>query len=905
VGLFAACAFRVRGVTEGTEAVAVEVAVPTGIVTFLFTDVEGSTRLWADDRDAMSASLEAHDHILRAAFESRGGYVFTTAGDSFAVAFSRASDAVAAALQAQEALAETEWPGPALKVRMGLHLGEAQERAGDYFGPVVNTTARLESAGHGGQVLLTDPVRQAAEVTVRDLGVHQLRDVAEPVQIWQLGDGDFPPLRVVNPGLTNLPAAATGLVGRSEDLRSIRKAFDTARVVTLTAGGGTGKTRLALAVGEQELPHRVDGVWFVDLTPVSDGSLVVSAVAAGLGLNLVAGDLSEQILDYVANKDLLLIVDNCEHLIDEAAEFAERFIARPGRATLLATSRERLDVDGEQVIVVPPLSVDDEGSAAVELFTRRAAELDSTFALSEEDRAVVARLCRRLDGVPLAIELAAARSSVLSPEELLAGIEDRFALLHGGRRRQRQRTLEATLDWSYNLLDSDEQALLRVLGAFVGTFDLDAVAAVAGVSRGVAVDLVDSLMAKSLVVREGTSGRARFRLFETTAAYAQQHLADAGEAITVRDRHLDHYLGLALSYPLAMSADLAARRLLGPDRANLVTGFEWAGSQQQWSTAARLLLGAFTVFHPHPIEGIELVDRCVAHLSADDHDLAMRLISNQWMLYILTSDPRGIQSNHRRLRDSPTELHQVYGLAMNGLILENAGRPTEAQALLEQAFDIQHRLLPGPDKTQAAVACEIFAGMAAALQGEPERAIGHAAMAGVHQDEQGFESEISIRRWLATAMGALMTGDPNAALAAADDDAAVASVHATGDEIRAIAYAEMGELERASIAAEAHARVAVTGRVRQQAADSLVVLAALSNAEGDTATAVRLIANLGLCRNVELQVYGRQLAAQFGVGDEYQANRNRLVSDMGDAMRRKSAEDIKTLHQEMTRRGWR
>jgi predicted ATPase/class 3 adenylate cyclase len=891
-------------VNEGADAVAGEGASPSGIVTFLFTDVEGSTRLWADDRDAMSASLEAHEHILRAAFEPRGGFVFTTAGDSFAVAFSRASDAVAAALRAQEALAETEWLGPSLKVRMGLHLGEAQERDGDYFGPVVNTTARLEAAGHGGQVLLTEPVRQAAEVSARDLGVHHLRDVADPVQIWQLGDGDFPPLRVVNPGLTNLPAAATALVGRSEDLRSIRKAFDTARAVTLTAGGGTGKTRLAVAVGEDELPHRVDGVWFVDLTPVSDGSLVVSAVASGLGLNLLAGDLSEQILDFVASKDLLLIVDNCEHLIDEAAEFAERFIARPGRATLLATSRERLDVDGEQVIVVPPLSADDEGSAAVELFTRRAAELDSTFTLNEEDRAVVARLCRRLDGMPLAIELAAARSSVLSPEELLAGIEDRFALLHGGRRRQRQRTLEATLDWSYNLLDTDEQGLLRVLGAFVGTFDLDAVAAVAGVSRGVAVDLVDSLIAKSLVVREGTSGRARFRLFETTAAYAQQHLADAGDAKTVRDRHLDHYLGLALRYPLAMSADLAARTLLGPDRANLVTAFEWAGSQQQWSTAARLLLGAFTVFHSYPIEGIELVDRCVAHLSADDHDLAMRLISNEWMLHLLTSDARGIQSGYRRLRDSPTELHQVYGLGMNGFLLEVAGRPTEAQALLEQAFDIQRRLLPGPDKIQAAVACEIFAGAAATQQGEPERAIGHAATAGTLQDELGFESEVSIQRWLATAMGALMMGDPNAALKVADDFAAADSAYATGDEIRAIVYAEMGELERARVSAEAHARVAVTGRVPLQATDSLVVLAVLFNAEGDTATAVRLIANLGLCRNTELHVYGQQLAAQFGVSDEYQANRTRLINHKGDAIRQQSAEDIETLHQEMTRRGW-
>jgi class 3 adenylate cyclase len=335
VGLFAARAFRLRGLTE---AVAVEGAVPSGVVTFLFTDVEGSTRLWAEDRDTMSASLEAHDHILRAAFGSRGGYVFTTAGDSFAVAFSRTSDAVAAALQAQEALAETEWPGPVLKVRMGLHLGEAQERAGDYFGPVVNTTARLESAGHGGQVLLTDTVRQAAEVTVKDLGVHQLRDVAEPVQVWQLGDGEFPSLRVVDAGSTNLPVAATGLVGRFEDLREVRGALSSTRVVTLTAGGGTGKTRLAIAVGDAELPHRADGVWFVDLTPVSDGARVAAAVAAGLGLSLRVGDPTEQVLDYVAGKDLLLIIDNCEHLNGSSRKPVRLGCWRPAESGSMSTA---------------------------------------------------------------------------------------------------------------------------------------------------------------------------------------------------------------------------------------------------------------------------------------------------------------------------------------------------------------------------------------------------------------------------------------------------------------------------------------------------------------------------------------------------------------------------------------
>jgi hypothetical protein len=283
-------------------------------------------------------------------------------------------------------------------------------------------------------VLLTDSVRQAAEVSARDLGVHQLRDVADSMQIWQVGDGEFPPLRVVSSTWTNLPSPTTNLVGRSDDVLKVRTTFEDSRLVTLTAGGGTGKTRVALAVGEVELPERADGVWFVGLTPVSDESLVVPAIAAGLGLRTTADDVTEQVLDYVADRNLLLIVDNCEHVVDEVAEFAERFIACSGVSVMLATSREHLDIEGEQALRLAPLPIDDDlGSPAVELFARRAAAVNSSFELTDDNRDTVAQLCRRLDGMPLAIELAAAWNTVMSPSELLAGIEDRFNLLHGGR----------------------------------------------------------------------------------------------------------------------------------------------------------------------------------------------------------------------------------------------------------------------------------------------------------------------------------------------------------------------------------------------------------------------------------------------------------------------------------------
>ncbi len=875
-----------------------ERGIPTGIVTFLFTDIVGSTRLWAKDRDAMMASLEAHDAILRQEFEFRGGYVFTTAGDSFAVAFSRASDAVAAARAAQVALAEQSWPGPALVVRMGLHLGEAQERGGDYFGPVVNTTARLEAAGHGGQVLLTDPVRQAAEVDARDLGVHVLRDVAEPVHIWQLGELEFPGVRVVDPGLTNLPTAATGLVGRSEDLRRVREALGAFRVVTLTAAGGTGKTRLAIAVGERELPEWPDGVWFVDLTPVSDGALVPVAVAAGLGLSLVTGDPTDQILDYLAAKAVLLIVDNCEHLIEACAGFAARFVARSGASVMFGTSRERFEIDGEQVVVLAPLATDGASSAAVELFAQRATALDSSLVLSDQDRVSVVELCQRLDGMPLAIELAAARSTVLTPAEMLAGIEDRFALLGGGRRRQRQRTLEATLDWSYDLLDDEEQALLRALGVFVGTFDLDAAATVAELSRLSAVDLMDSLVAKSLVIHEKRDGRSRFRLLETTAAYADQRLTETGEQSLVRDRHLDHYHQIALGYPLAMMGDLAAGIRHGPDRANIAAAFEWAATQDQWTIAAQLLLGLFRVFNPSPFEGIDLVDRCIEALGDDEHDLAVRLACNKWPLCVAVADFRALMTSARWMRDSPEPLHQIHGYAFIGA-LYGLSDLTKATLNLGRAFEILSDLPPGPDTTQAAADWQHCAMQVAMSGGEHRVALEHAREAARLHSELGFESEFSAGAWGVAAICSVMLGEPDGALELADRYSQTASAYATGDEFRALVHIALGDLEAATYAAKAHAQMGVSGRITQQATDSLLVLAALADAEGDRATAKRLLLSMGTCRAVTLIVYSRHLADQLDARADFDgaqvSNRTRSPGGVGDT---------DTLRQEMARRGW-
>ncbi len=879
---------------------------PSGTMTFLLSDVEGSTRLWAVDAAAMSASLQVHDEIVRGAIESAGGYVFSTAGDSFAAAFARASDAVSAATGLQERLGTAQWRGPRLRVRIGLHLGEAEERGGDYFGPAVNTAARVQAAGHGGQTLLTELVRAAARVDeVLDLGVHHLRDVGEPLRLLQLGKDDFPPLRVIDPASTNLPVAPTSLVGRAEDLRRVREVLATQRLVTLTAGGGTGKTRLALAVGEQELLHRPDGVWFVDLTAVTDGAQVPAAVAAGLGLQLLSGDAIGQILEFLADKDLLLILDNCEHLIDECAAFAERFVARPGGAVMLATSRERLDVDGEHTLVVPPLGIDEDDEAALELFVQRALAVQPSFSLHEGNRGVLRELCRRLDGVPLAIELAAARSTVLSPQELLAGIEDRFQLLHGGRRRQRQRTLEATLDWSYNLLDAEEQRTLRALGTFVGTFDLVAVAALLDVPPADAVDLIDSLIAKSLVIREEAGGRSRFRLFETTAAYAQQQLVVAGEAATVRDCHLAHYLALAQRHPAAMWGDLHARQTLGQDKANVVSGFEWAAAQGRWSDAARLLLGAFTVFYDAPSEGVDLAERCQANLPPDGRDdVVVRLFSNLWRLHTALWDGEATREDVRALRTSPAPLHQVHGWAHvgNGVGLFEPGKGLE---LLQRGIEIQRTLAPGLDATQAAALCEIVAGFSTLYLGDAERALLHARAAIDLEAEVGLFSEFSAHGFMVATVSLLLLGDPAAAFDVVEQYRRSPRLWGSGDDLEALVHLELGDLVAARASAVAYVRQAATGRVLYQATDSLLVLAALFEAENQPDAARELLLGMGIMQQGALIAYGRHLARRLGIGAEYEANEVALRSDpTGKLIKQRAAEDLEALRRELARRGW-
>ena len=547
---------------------------PTGTVTFLFTDIEGSTQYWENEPDGMQLALEVHDRIVREAIEGHGGYVFNTAGDGFAAAFGRAADAVAAAIEAQRCLAGASWPGDRhLAVRMGLHTGEAAERDGDYFGAAVNLAARLVAAGHGGQVLVSGTTAQVVEASLSldDLGEHRLRDVSAPVRVHQVvADGlaaSFPALRTQLPG--NLVRPVTPWFGSAGDMERLAASLRDHRLVTLTGPGGVGKTRAAVEVGGAVTSQFVDGVWFVDLAPITDGDSLLAEVAGTLSIRLQPTPVVEAIVERLHGRRLLLILDNCEHLLRSAAALVETVMGRCPSVVVLATSREPLGVSGERVVTVPSMRLPD----AVALFCDRAGDVDDTLVLTEADHASVGAICERLDGIPLAIELAAARMRASTPGDLLARLEDRFRVLRGGGRSglERQQTIHATVTWSYQLLDEQERILFDRLSVFAGSFDLAGACAVCAddaVPSAEVVDVLESLVNKSMVAIDRTGGDLRYRLLETLRQYGEQRLAEHGDPGTVRDRHLDHYQQLAGRARTAWAS---------PDQAHANTWFarEW------------------------------------------------------------------------------------------------------------------------------------------------------------------------------------------------------------------------------------------------------------------------------------------------------------------------------------------
>jgi predicted ATPase/class 3 adenylate cyclase/DNA-binding CsgD family transcriptional regulator len=561
---------------------------PTGTVTLLLADVEGSTRLWETQPEQMTTAMARMNHVVSETIATRDGVrpVEQGEGDSFVAAFARASDAVACALELQRA------PLAPIRLRIGIHTGEIQLRdEGNYAGPTINRTARLRDLGHGGQTLLSGATEALVldgipdDVWLSDLGTHPLRDLPRPERVMQLCHpdlvNDFPPLRVSKAVVSqHLPMQLTSFVGRDDQLTQVRKLLSQNRLVTLTGAGGAGKTRLAIEVARQLSGEFGNGVRYVDLAPITDPDVVPIAVARAFELPDQPGrSTMDALLRFVRDRQMLAVLDNCEHLLDASAELVVALLGAAPGLTLLATSREAIGVAGELGWRVPSLSLADE---SIELFADRARHARPDFTVTDDNAATVAEICARLDGLPLAIELAAARVRALSLTEIVESLHDRFRLLTGGARTavRRQQTLRASVDWSHALLTEPERVLFRRLAAFLGGFDLDAAQAVAGggdVQRYQVLDQLTLLVDKSLVVADDREGRTRYRLLETVRQYALEKLGESAEADAVRARHRDHYTAVAALLDAPAGSDYE-KRIAQADLEidNLRAAFGWS-----------------------------------------------------------------------------------------------------------------------------------------------------------------------------------------------------------------------------------------------------------------------------------------------------------------------------------------
>ena len=559
---------------------------PSGVVTFLFTDIEGSTRRWETDADAMRAALAAHDKVLRAAIEAHDGFLFSHSGDGVAAAFASPMSAVGAAIDAQHELQ--------LPVRMGIATGEADLRDNDYFGMVLNRAARVMAAGHGRQILVADSTAGLLSgVELVNLGSRRLRDVANPVTVFQLRapglQADFPPLRTLDPTPGNLRRAASSLIGRDAAIADISSAVRSHQLVTLTGVGGVGKTRLALEVAAQLADEIRDGVWVFELAAVSDPAAVSDAVAAILGVARQPGiDVAESVAAALEGRVRLLVFDNCEHVLDSVAELVDAILAASATVRILATSREGLGVTDEQVW--PLRSLDTDSSA--DLFTERARSVAPGFSPDETD--AVVEICRRLDGIPLAIELAASRMASMTASEVRDRLDHRFKLLVGSRRAmERHQTLRHAVAWSYDLLDDAEKSLLGRCSVFAGGFDLESACAVATPDDTDEFDVLgrlDALVRKSLLIADQAGGRTRYSMLETIRQFAEDQLVISGAAEHVRAAHACYFAGCEAEVMTLWDSprQRQAYTWFATELANLRTAFRWAADHDDLDTAATI-----------------------------------------------------------------------------------------------------------------------------------------------------------------------------------------------------------------------------------------------------------------------------------------------------------------------------
>ena len=699
---------------------------PTGTVTFLFTDIEGSTKLAQQYPDSMPDLLARHHEILRRCIETKNGYIFQIVGDSFSVAFPAALEALNAALDAQRCLLEEAWSPAPIKVRMGIHTGTVQVNEDNQYSgyTTLALTQRIMSAGHGGQVLLSASTRELVrdilpeDTELVDIGEKRLKDLLRPEHLYQLNHPDlpsrFPPLKTLDSFSNNLPTQLTSFIGREKEIGEVKLQLEEHRLVTLTGSGGTGKTRLSLQVAVELLEEFDHGIWFIELAPLADPDLIPQTILTTIGINEQGGRPTLELLqEFLQEKKTLIVLDNCEHLIEASARIVNTLLGAAPHLKILASSREALGVKGEVSYPVPSLSLPDikhlpsieqfSQYEAVRLFIDRASLVSPHFAVDRENAQAIAQICYRLDGIPLAIELAAARIRIMSVEQISKRLDDRFRLLTGGARTAlpRQQTLRALIDWSYDLLSEHERLLLRRLSVFAGGWTLEAaedVCAGDGVEDYDVLDLLAQLVNKSLVVvmersRAGESGfhpggSLRYRMLETIRQYAREKLLESGTGEEVRKRHFDYYL---------QTVRHAATEFFGPRELHWLAWLEseWDNLRAavEWSIEA------------HPQDGLELVN-CLGHFLSDNWHVSD--IEN-WLLELIPH-PANSSRTARRARGL---LHWAQSIIVGTSRVEVAS----PHSLLEEAFSIYEEL---GDRHGSAL-CILQNGHFYAWQGEPHR----------------------------------------------------------------------------------------------------------------------------------------------------------------------------------------
>lgn len=693
-------------------------ALPTGTVTFLFTDIEGSTQRWEAQRDAMKAAVARHDSLVRSAIESTSGYIFKTIGDAFCAAFRTAPEAIRAALELQRALASEDFSAvDGLRVRVALHTGYADERDGDYFGPTVNRVARLLSIGHGGQILVSGTTSDLAQgelplqTTLRDLGAHRLKDLAHPEHVFQIVTtgvpAEFPPLRSLDALPNNLPLQVTSFVGRDADLDEVKRLVAKTRLVTLVGPGGVGKTRLALQAGADLLDHYPDGVWVIQLASLTDPQLLPSEAAAVLNVRVSSDrSLTDSIVYALKPKRSLLILDNCEHIVGAAAAFAGAVSRGSPNVHIIATSREGLGVEGEDIMRVASLDVPAKGETltaetashygAVALFCDRAIMANKSFHLSDENSAAVADICRRLDGIPFAIELAAARVKSLSIADLSHALNERFRILTGGHRTAlpRQKTMRALIDWSFDLLSTTEKALLCRVAIFAGGWTLEAATQICqgdGIDEYDVLDLLASLVDKSLVVADTGGNVTRYRLLDSTREYALEKLADDRERLS--RAHAEFYSQLATKASHEWSTTPTGEWVsqLEAELDNFRAALEWALNGSNDPALGGLLAGqlAFFWFYGglNP-EGLRWIDNALGQVSGKQPAAEATL----WLARSLLVEGKPLLEVAERSLALFESLGDRVGVARAlyrlGTGLRTLGRLQEAKNAFVQATDI-------------------------------------------------------------------------------------------------------------------------------------------------------------------------------------------------------------------------